>query len=127
MNIPGDLRYTDQHEWAKKEGMYILVGISDYAQGQLGDVVYVDLPAVGKPCKQHTPFGTIEAVKAAADLYSPVSGEIVEVNKKLSEQPELINKDPYGAGWMVKIKASDESELLKLMDAETYTKHLGNL
>jgi glycine cleavage system H protein len=127
MNIPDELRYTDQHEWAKKVGTLILVGISDYAQGQLGDVVYVDLPAVGKRCEQHASFGTIEAVKAAADLYCPVSGEIVEVNKMLSEQPELINKDPYGAGWMIKIKAADESELDRLMDAEAYKKHVDTL
>ncbi len=125
MNIPAELRYTDQHEWARKDGKYILVGITDYAQGQLGDVVYVDLPAVGKQFKQHASFGTIEAVKAAADLYSPVSGEIVEVNQKLSEQPEVINKDPYGTGWMVKFKADDENEFAKLMDAEAYQKHVG--
>jgi glycine cleavage system H protein len=125
MNIPAELRYTDQHEWAKQDGKYILVGITDYAQGQLGDVVYVDLPQVGKRFKQHASFGTIEAVKAAADLYSPVSGEIVEVNHKLSEQPEVINKDPYGAGWMVKFKADDESEFVKLMDAAAYQKHAG--
>ena len=91
MNIPAELRYTDQHEWARKDGMYVLVGITDYAQGQLGDVVYLDLPQAGKKFKQHDSFGTIEAVKAAADLYSPVSGEIAEVNQKLSEQPEVIN------------------------------------
>ncbi len=125
MNIPAELRYTDQHEWARKDGKYILVGITDYAQGQLGDVVYVDLPQVGKRFKQHASFGTIEAVKAAADLYSPVSGEIVEVNQKLSEQPEVINKDPYGAGWMVKFKADDEGDFAKLMDAGAYQKHVG--
>jgi glycine cleavage system H protein len=126
MNIPGDLRYTDQHEWARKDGQYIWVGITDYAQGQLGDVVYVDLPAMGKRFAQHASFGTIEAVKAAADLYSPVSGEIVEVNNKLSEQPEVINKDPYGAGWMVKFKADDEHQFTGLMDAQAYKKLVGN-
>jgi glycine cleavage system H protein len=125
MNIPAELRYTEQHEWARQDGMYVLVGITDYAQGQLGDVVYVDLPPVGKIFKQHASFGTIEAVKAAADLYSPVSGEIVEVNQKLSEQPEVINKDPYGAGWMVKFKVDNEAEFVKLMDAGAYQKHVG--
>jgi glycine cleavage system H protein len=125
MNIPAELRYTEQHEWAKKEDKFVLVGITDYAQGQLGDVVYVDLPAVGKRCKQHETFGTIEAVKAAADLYSPVSGEIVEVNKSLSDQPDTINKDPYGAGWMIKIKLDNENEFSSLMDAAAYEIHAG--
>jgi glycine cleavage system H protein len=126
MNIPAGLRYTDQHEWAKEDGVYVWVGISDYAQGQLGDVVFVDLPATGKRYKQHDVFGTIEAVKAAADLYCPVSGEIVEINKLLGEQPDTINKDPYDAGWMVKIKMDDASELTGLMDATAYEKHVGN-
>lgn len=126
MNIPAGLRYTDQHEWAKEDGVYVWVGISDYAQGQLGDVVFVDLPATGKRYKQHDVFGTIEAVKAAADLYCPVSGEIVEINKLLGEQPDIINKDPYDAGWMVKVKMDDASELTGLMDATAYEKHVGN-
>jgi len=120
MSIPEELRYTDSHEWARKDGKFVLVGITDYAQGQLGDVVYVDLPQPGKKFKQHASFGTIEAVKAAADLYSPVSGEIVEANQKLSDQPDLINKEPYGAGWLVKLKIDDENEFNKLMDAAAY-------
>ena len=126
MNIPAGLRYTEQHEWAKEEGIFVSVGISDYAQGQLGDVVFVDLPAIGKRFKQHEVFGTIEAVKAAADMYCPVSGEIVEINKVLSEQPDMINKDPYNAGWMIKMKMDDAAELTGLMDADAYEKHVGN-
>jgi len=126
MNIPAGLRYTEQHEWAKEEGIFVSVGISDYAQGQLGDVVFVDLPAIGKRFKQHEVFGTIEAVKAAADMYCPVSGEIVEINKVLSEQPDMINKDPYNAGWMIKMKIDDAAELTGLMDADAYEKHVGN-
>ena len=126
MNIPAGLRYTEQHEWAKEEGILVSVGISDYAQGQLGDVVFVDLPAIGKRFKQHEVFGTIEAVKAAADMYCPVSGEIVEINKILSEQPDMINKDPYNAGWMIKMKMDDAAELTGLMDADAYEKHVGN-
>jgi len=126
MNIPAGLRYTEQHEWAKEEGIFVSVGISDYAQGQLGDVVFVDLPAIGKRFKQHEVFGTIEAVKAAADMYCPVSGEIVEINTILSEQPDMINKDPYNAGWMIKMKMDDAAELTGLMDADAYEKHVGN-
>ena len=126
MNIPAGLRYTEQHEWAKEEGIFVSVGISDYAQGQLGDVVFVDLPAIGKRFKQHEVFGTIEAVKAAADMYCPVSGEIVEINKVLSEQPDMINKDPYNTGWMIKMKMDDAAELTGLMDADAYEKHVGN-
>ena len=126
MNIPAGLRYTEQHEWAKEEGLFVSVGISDYAQGQLGDVVFVDLPAIGKRFKQHEVFGTIEAVKAAADMYCPVSGEIVEINKVLSEQPDMINKDPYNTGWMIKMKMDDAAELTGLMDADAYEKHVGN-
>jgi len=126
MNIPAGLRYTEQHEWAKEEGLFVSVGISDYAQGQLGDVVFIDLPGIGKRFKQHEVFGTIEAVKAAADMYCPVSGEIVEINKVLSEQPDMINKDPYNTGWMIKMKMDDAAELTGLMDADAYEKHVGN-
>lgn len=125
MNIPKDLKYTKDHEWAKLDGDVVTVGITDYAQGELGDVVYVELPEVGSEIEVDESFGTIEAVKAVADLFSPVSGEIVEVNAdRLEETPETINSDPYGDGWMVKIKLSDPSQYDGLMSAEDYEKHI---
>ena len=125
MNIPKDLKYTKDHEWAKLDGDVVTVGITDYAQGELGDVVYVELPEVGSEIEVEESFGTIEAVKAVADLFSPVSGEIVEVNAdRLEETPETINSDPYGDGWMVKIKLSDPSQYDSLMSAEDYEKHI---
>ncbi|APF18881.1 glycine cleavage system protein GcvH [Caldithrix abyssi] len=120
MNVPENLKYTEDHEWAKIEGDVAIVGITDYAQGELGDVVFVELPEVGATVSKGDTFGTIEAVKAVADLFAPLSGEIIEVNEKLGAEPETINKDPYGEGWMVKIKLSDPGEVNDLMDAETY-------
>ncbi|HHJ52540.1 MAG TPA: glycine cleavage system protein GcvH [Caldithrix abyssi] len=122
MNIPTELRYTSDHEWAKNEGGVAIVGITDYAQSELGDVVFVELPEVGSQVEKGASFGTIEAVKAVADLFSPVSGEVVEVNSLLEDAPETVNKDPYGDGWMVKIKMSDPAEFDGLMDAEAYEK-----
>lgn len=122
MNIPTELRYTSDHEWAKNEGGVAIVGITDYAQSELGDVVFVELPEVGSQVEKGASFGTIEAVKAVADLFSPVSGEVVEVNALLEDAPETVNKDPYGDGWMVKIKMSDPAEFDGLMDAEAYEK-----
>jgi len=120
MNIPAELKYTKDHEWAKIDDDIVTVGITDYAQGQLGDVVYVDLPEVGREVSQNDTFGSIEAVKAVADMYSPVSGEVVEVNQAISNAPEKINQDPYGEGWMVKIRISNPDELKTLMDAAAY-------
>lgn len=120
MEIPEELRYTSEHEWVAIEGETATIGISDYAQDELGDIVFVELPKIGHLTKQMEPFGTIEAVKAVSDLYAPLSGEIVEVNNLLQDQPELINTDPYGEGWMIKIKISDESELQGLLAAEDY-------
>jgi len=111
MNIPAELKYTKDHEWAKIEGDVVTIGITDYAQGELGDVVFVELPAAGDTVEKGNSFGTIEAVKAVADLFSPISGEVVEVNNLLEDAPETVNKDPYGDGWMVKIKLSDTTEL----------------
>ena len=125
MNIPEDLRYTEDHEWARIAGDVVTVGITDYAQGELGDVVYLDLPSVGDQFQANDTFGSIEAVKAAADLYLPVSGEIVEVNQVLADAPETINSDPYGEGWMVKIKISDQGEFNGLMDPSAYQSHIG--
>jgi glycine cleavage system H protein len=126
MNIPKDLKYTKDHEWAKLDGDVVTVGITDYAQGELGDVVFVELPEAGTEIDVDESFGTIEAVKAVADLFSPVSGEIVEANSDILEDaPETINSDPYGDGWMVKIKLSDVGQYEGLMSADDYEKHIG--
>jgi glycine cleavage system H protein len=120
MNFPENLKYTKDHEWVLVSGDTGTVGITDYAQGELGDVVFVELPAVGKVLKQHESFGTIEAVKAVSDIYSPVSGSVVEVNKDLASTPEIVNKDPYGKGWMVKIKLLNPADLNALLDVKSY-------
>ncbi|HGY57005.1 MAG TPA: glycine cleavage system protein GcvH [Caldithrix abyssi] len=125
MNIPAELKYTKDHEWVKIDGDVATVGITDYAQGELGDVVFVELPAEGDTVEQGGTFGTIEAVKAVADLFSPVSGEVTEVNGALEDAPETVNKDPYGDGWMVKIKISDASQLDELLDAAAYQELVG--
>ena len=122
MDIPKDLYYTKEHEWASIEGDTATIGITDYAQGELGDVVFVELPDSGTEVEMDSPFGTIEAVKAVSDMYAPLSGEIVDVNRDLEDQPELVNQSPYGDGWMVKIRLSDKSELDKLLSAEEYEK-----
>ena len=124
MNIPKDLKYSEDHEWVRVEGDFAYVGISDYAQGELGDVVYVELPAVGDEFGAHDVFGSIEAVKAASDLYCPVSGEIVAVNGELEGSPETINSDPYGEGWMIKVRISNKSDLDELMDSAAYENHI---
>jgi glycine cleavage system H protein len=124
MNIPAELKYTTDHEWLKIEGDTVVVGITDYAQGELGDVVFVELPEEGTEIDKGESFGTIEAVKAVADLFTPVSGEVVGINEELEDAPETVNKDPYGDGWMVKIKLSDTSELDELMDAAAYESHI---
>ena len=120
MDIPEDLQYTEEHEWVLVEDDIAIIGISDYAQGELGDVVFVELPQVGDLIQQMEPFGTIEAVKTVADLFAPISGEVVEINTLLEDGPHLINEDPYGEGWMVKIKLSEQSELDDLLDAGAY-------
>ena len=122
MTFPDDAKYTKDHEWIRVEGGIGTVGITEYAQGELGDVVFVELPAVGAAVKAHAAFGTIEAVKAVSDLYAPVSGTVTEVNQELSKTPEIVNKDPYGKGWMVKIRVADPAELASLMDAAAYGK-----
>ncbi|CUS81277.1 glycine cleavage system H protein [Candidatus Kryptobacter tengchongensis] len=126
MLFPENLKYTKEHEWIRVEDNSIgVVGITDYAQSELGDIVYVELPQIGKVVKQLESFGTIEAVKAVSDLFSPVSGEIIEVNEKLKDSPDLINKDPYGEGWIIKIKIKDLNELNNLLSAEDYRKLIG--
>lgn len=125
MNFPENLKYTKDHEWILIDGDSGTIGITEYAQGELGDVVFVELPAVGRTMKQHDSFGTIEAVKAVSDLYAPVSGSVLEVNKELEKTPELVNKDPYGKGWMVKIKLSNSSEVAGLLSAAAYKQLIG--
>lgn len=120
MNVPENIKYTEEHEWVSVEDDVATVGITEYAQGELGDIVFVELPEVGFEAKRPDPFGTIEAVKAVSDLFAPVSGEVVEVNEKLNDEPEIINTDPYGDGWMIKIKLTDKSELESLLSAEDY-------
>jgi glycine cleavage system H protein len=124
-NIPQDLRYTKEHEYLKTAGDIVVIGITDYAQGELGDVVYVDLPKVGATFTGMQVFGTIEAVKAVSDLYCPVSGEVVETNGALEGDPALVNRDPYGAGWMIKLKAKNPADLAQLLTAADYAKHIG--
>ncbi len=119
-NVPKDLKYTREHEWAKQEGDRVRVGITAYAQEQLGDVVFVELPAVGRTLKQGEVFGTIESVKAVSELYAPVSGEVTAVNDALSSSPESVNKDPHGA-WLIKVKPSNTGELGSLLDSAAYT------
>lgn len=120
MNFPTDLRYTNEHEWVRVEGDTGTIGITDYAQDMLGDVVYLDLPAAGANVAQHDKMGEIESVKAVSDLYSPVGGEIVEVNQEAVDSPELVNSEPYGRGWMIKVRLSNASEAGALMSAEEY-------
>lgn len=121
---PTDRRYTKEHEWVKVEGDRGRIGISAYAQNQLGDVVFVELPEMGRTLKAHESFGTVESVKAVSELYSPVAGEVVEVNSALASAPEKINSDPYGEGWMIVVRVSDPSAVNTLMDAAAYAKHV---
>lgn len=125
MNIPKNLKYSKEHEWLAAEGNTITIGITDYAQGELGDVVYVELPGVGDTFENQDAFGTIEAVKAVSDLYCPISGEVIEINEALEDAPETVNKDPYGEGWMLKMKINDPAQLEELLDAKAYGEFVG--
>jgi glycine cleavage system H protein len=125
MNFPENLKYTKDHEWILAEGETGTVGITEYAQGELGDVVFLDITSMGKEVKVGESFGTIEAVKAVSELFAPVSGTVIEINPSLESQPELVNKEPYGGGWMVKIKIKNKSELNNLLDASNYRKSIG--
>ncbi len=120
MDIPEDLRYTREHEWARMKGSRVVVGITEFAQDQLGDVVYVELPDVGDPVKKGESFGVVESTKAVSELFAPVTGKVVEVNDPLSDGPETINEDPYEEGWMIVIEPSDPKELEALLDAKAY-------
>lgn len=122
---PADRRYTTEHEWIKVEGEHYVIGITAFAQDQLGDIVYVELPKVGDRVESGTAFGVIESVKTASDLYAPVSGEVVEVNDELVEQPQTVNDDPYAAGWMIKIRPEDATQVERLLTAEQYAEQTG--
>ncbi|MEW5923329.1 MAG: glycine cleavage system protein GcvH [Candidatus Zixiibacteriota bacterium] len=122
MDIPAGLKYTKEHEWLKVEGKTATVGITEYAQGELGDIVFVELPAQGTVVKAMQSFGTIEAVKAVSDLFSPVSGKVIEVNPGLEDDPMIINREPYGGGWMIKLEISNMEEVDKLLTADSYRK-----
>jgi len=126
-NVPDDLRYTAEHEYVRQDDdrAIVTVGITDYAQGELGDVVYVSLPKVGETFEAQQPFGTIEAVKAVSELYFPLEGEIVEINGAIDADPAVVNRDPYGAGWMVKVRLADPGAVSSLLDADAYRAHIG--
>jgi glycine cleavage system H protein len=128
LNIPSDLLYTEEHEYVRKgkgAGDPVEIGITDYAQGELGDIVYIELPKVGTKLSKRDVFGTIEAVKAVSELFSPLAGEVVAINDRLDKEPALVNSDPYGAGWMIKLKPGDLSEMDALMTSDAYSKHAG--
>lgn len=125
MNIPAGLKYTKDHEWVKVEGDIAIVGITDFAQSELGDIVYVEVETVDEEIEKEEVFGTVEAVKTVSDLFMPISGEVVEFNETLEEEPELVNNDPYGAGWMIKIKITDTAELEDLLSDEAYKELIG--
>lgn len=118
--VPADLRYTKDHEWVRVDGDTATIGVTDFAANQLGDVVFVDLPQVGRAVEQFATFGVVESVKAVSDLYAPLSGEVVEVNGDLAGQPELVNSDPFGGGWMIRVRVSDAAQVPGLLDAAAY-------
>lgn len=122
MNIPAELKYTNDHEWLKIEGDEAIIGITDFAQGELGDIVFIEIETEGETLDKGEAFGTIEAVKTVSDMFMPVSGEVLEVNPALADTPEVVNNDAYGDGWMIKIKVTNPDELNELLDAEAYTK-----
>lgn len=125
MNFPDNLKYSKDHEWVRIEGDYGFIGVSDFAQNELGDIVFVEVTSLGQTVSAHDIFGTIDAVKTVSDLFMPIGGEVVEVNAALEANPELVNSDPYGNGWIVKIKVSNAAELNALMDSSTYKQSIG--
>ena len=125
MNIPGTLRYSKDHEWIKVEGDIAIIGITDHAQNELGDIVFVEVETVGETLEANEKFGTIEAVKTVSDLFLPVNGEIIDFNEDLDAEPELINSDPYGKGWVIKLKMSNPAEVDDLLDADAYKEFIG--
>ncbi len=122
--LPDDVRFTEEHEWARKEGENVRVGISDYAQDQLGDIVFVELPEVGSSFSKGDEFGTVESVKTVSELYMPIGGEVVAINEELADHPEYVNTDPYGKGWMIELKPTNPAELDELLDKDAYLKQL---
>jgi glycine cleavage system H protein len=124
MNLPENLKYTKDHEWLRVEGNYAYVGITDFAQGELGDIVFIEIETRGESLNKEDVFGTIEAVKTVSDLFMPVSGEVIEVNSNIEDKPELTNKDPYGEGWLIKIKITNASEIDSLLDVKAYKAHI---
>lgn len=120
MSLPADLKYTKEHEWTRIEGNIATIGVTDFAQSELGDIAWLEMPEVGDETKIGETFGTIEAVKTVEDLYAPISGRIIEINSELLDSPELVNDDPYGKGWIVKLEISDEAEITKLLSADDY-------
>lgn len=125
MNFPADLKYSKEHEWVRVEGTIGIVGITDFAQKELGDIVYVDINTLGDTLAKDAIFGTVEAVKTVSDLFLPVAGKVLEQNKGLDSNPEAVNKDPYNEGWIVKVEITNPADLDSLMDAEAYKKHIG--
>jgi glycine cleavage system H protein len=125
MNIPENLKYTKDHEWCLVEGDVVTVGVTDFAQSELGDIVFVEVETEGESLEAEEVFGSVEAVKTVSDLFMPISGEIIEFNEEIESSPELVNSDPYGQGWMIKVKASDLSELENLLSAEAYKELIG--
>ena len=125
MNFPAELKYTKDHEWVKVDGDVATIGITDFAQKELGDIVYVDIATIGETLDAEVVFGTVEAVKTVSDLFMPVKGEVLELNAEIEAQPELVNSDPYGKGWMIKIKVSDASQLAGLLSADAYKAVIG--
>ena len=125
MNFPAELKYTKDHEWIKVDGDVAYIGITDFAQGELGDIVYIDIPSLGKEVEKDEVFGTVEAVKTVSDLFMPVSGTVIEINPALDKQPELVNSDPYGEGWMVKITLKGDADINSLLSADSYTELIG--
>ncbi len=125
MNLPADLKYTKDHEWVKLEGDVVTIGVTDFAQGELGDVVFVEIETEGETLDAEDTFGTVEAVKTVSDLYMPVAGEVVEINTGLEDAPESVNNDPYGDGWMIKVRVNDTADVAALMDVDAYKAAIG--
>ncbi|MCO4818292.1 MAG: glycine cleavage system protein GcvH [Bacteroidetes bacterium] len=125
MNLPADLKYTKDHEWVKLEGDVVTIGVTDFAQGELGDVVFVEIETEGETLDAEDTFGTVEAVKTVSDLYMPVAGEVIEINTGLEDAPESVNNDPYGDGWMIKVRVNDTADVAALMDVDAYKAAIG--
>jgi glycine cleavage system H protein len=125
MNIPQEMRYTKEHEWILLDDGVVIVGITDFAQGELGDIVYVEMPSVGSTLKAMETFGSVESVKSVSDLFSPISGIVADINTRLADSPELVNSDPYGEGWLIRVEPEDAAELEQLLTADEYADYIG--